>query len=196
MSLPLRATEPEPEPSPELLAELEAGGWMYEWELTPDLSTPPLGPNLASVHRTRCEMIEPVVRDALAAAGPQARALDLACNEGWFSHRLLEWGAAEVLGIDARQENIHRATLLRDHFRIGEPQLRLLTADVFDLDASNLGTFDVVLVLGLVYHLEQPLEAVRIARSLTRRLCVLESQLTRQNEPIVRGDGVPDLLHA
>jgi len=38
-------------------------------------------------------MIEGPVREALAAAGPEATALDLACCEGWFSHRLLEWGA-------------------------------------------------------------------------------------------------------
>lgn len=86
--------------------------WMYEWQLAPDLLTPVIGPALASVHGTRAEMIEREVRDALAAAGPGARALDLACSAGYFSHRLLEWGAAEVVAIDIRDINIRRAELV------------------------------------------------------------------------------------
>lgn len=90
---------------------------MYEWQLTPSVTTPVIGDNLPAVHSTREEMIEPVVREALAAAGPHARALDLGCNEGLFCHRLLEWGAASVVGVDTREPNIRRATLVRDHFR-------------------------------------------------------------------------------
>ena len=101
---------------PELADEIRRGGWMYQFDLTPSVSTPPLGPNLASVHETRREMIEDVVRTALLAAGPDACALDLACNEGWFSHRLLEWGAKRVVGVDIRSDNIRRANLVRDRF--------------------------------------------------------------------------------
>jgi hypothetical protein len=105
--------------SPELRREFEGGGWMYRWHLAPGVATPLLGANLSEVHRSRSEMIEPVVREALAAAGPGACAIDLACNEGWFSHRLLEWGAERVVGIDVREQNIRRATLVRDHLGSG-----------------------------------------------------------------------------
>jgi tRNA (mo5U34)-methyltransferase len=179
----------------ELAAEIARGGWMYEFQLTPAVNTPAIGPNLRSIHETRKEMIEPVVRDVLEAAGPDASALDLACNEGWFSHHLLEWGARRVVGIDIRSSNIHRAKLIRDHFQIPHDQLVLEQGDVLELDPSSLGQFDVVLALGLIYHLERPLQALRVARALTRRACVIESQLTRQDRPIVRGDGVPGEYH-
>jgi tRNA (mo5U34)-methyltransferase len=178
-----------------LREEIERGGWMYEWRLTPTVATPLLGPNLPSVHTTREEMIEPVVRRALAAAGENASALDLACNEGWFSHRLLDWGADRVVGIDVREDNIRRAGLIRDHFGIPERRLSFHAGDVLELDAEALGRFDVVLLLGLIYHLERPLDAVRLARRVTRTVCVIESQLTRQNRPIIRGDGVPNVYH-
>ncbi len=64
-----------------------------------------------------------------------------------------------------------------------------------ELDPAQLGQFDVVLVLGLVYHLERPMDALRLARRLTRGVCLIESQLTRQDRPIVRGDGVPNVYH-
>jgi len=161
---------------------------MYEWELEPGLRTAVLHPELHTVHDTRAAILGPVVRDALARAGPDATAIDLACSEGWFGHRLLEWGAASVLGVDIRAENIERAEMLRDHFGISPKRLAFETADVYEL--ADRAPFDVVLCLGLVYHLENPVGALRVARELTRGVCVIESQLTEQAEPIVHGWGV------
>jgi tRNA (mo5U34)-methyltransferase len=164
---------------------------MYEFELGAGVTTPPLGPNLRSVHETRRQLIEAPVRAALAAAGPGARALDLACNEGWFSHRMLDWGAERPVGVDIREDNVRRANLIRDHFGITADRLSFRQADVLHLDPEELGRFDVVLVLGLIYHMERPLDALRIARRLTSGVCLIESQLTRQDRPIVLGTGRP-----
>jgi SAM-dependent methyltransferase len=165
---------------------------MYAWALSDEIATPVLDPELPSIHQTRAELIERPVREAIARAGPQARALDLACNEGWFSHRLLEWGAAQVVAVDIRPENIRRAELIRDHFEIPKERLELIEADVYSLTPQELGSFDVVLLLGLVYHVEDPMGLIRRARALTRSLCAIESQLTRQEAPIVHGWGGSD----
>jgi tRNA (mo5U34)-methyltransferase len=162
---------------------------MYEWQLRDGTLTPLAGPELPDIHRTRAELAEVEVRSALSAAGPNATVIDLACNEGWFSQRALDWGAGRVLGIDVRPQLIRRAELLRDHFSISSERLEFRCADVFELDVSSLGKFDVVLCLGLVYHLENPVGALRIASALARRLCVIESQLTRQDDPITVGNG-------
>jgi len=181
--------------APELERELQREPrWMFPWQLGPGRHTPLLGPNLPAVHRTRMELMERPVREALAAAGPKATAIDLACCEGWFAQRLLEWGAERVVGVDLREVSIRRAELVRDHFGIPAERLRFIRSDVFDLDLDALGQFDVGLVLGLVYHLEDPVGAVRRARALTRSLCVIESQLTRQERPIIHGNGVNDML--
>ena len=176
-------------PSDELAALAASPTWMYEWDLGGGVRTATLGPELMSVHETRAAVMEPVVREALAVAGPGATALELACSEGWFAHRLLEWGAQRVVGIDIRGENIRRAELVRDNAGIDPARLSFQTADVFALDLEQLGTFDVVLCLGLIYHLENPIGALRVSRALTGRLCVVESQLTEQTEPIVHGNG-------
>jgi len=183
----------------ELSAELaqEVSGepaWMFPWQLGPDTGVPLLGENLPPVHQTRLELLERPVSEALAAAGPGATALDLACCEGWFAHRLLEWGAERVVGIDVRELNVRRAELVRDHFGISCERLAFRQADVFELDLDELGRFDVVLVLGLVYHMEDPVGALRRARALTRGVCAVESQLTRQNRPLVHGNGSGTIL--
>jgi hypothetical protein len=175
---------------PALLREVQRRtAWMYPWELAPDLVTPVIASELPDVHRTRLALMERPVRAALAAAGPDARVIDLACNEGWFSHRMLEWGASYVLGVDIRPRVIHRAELIRDHFGIPASRLELRCADVFDLEADALGSFDVVLCLGLIYHLENPVGAMRLARALTAGICVIETQLTQQQDPIRLGTG-------
>jgi tRNA (mo5U34)-methyltransferase len=179
--------------SAELEAELASGTpWMYPWQLAPGVETPLVGPGLPAVHETRRELVEPIARAALERAGPGARAIDIACHEGWFAHRLLEWGAGEVVAVDIRDVNVRRARLLRDHFEISADRLRVEQADVYELRPDALGRFDVVLMLGLIYHLENPIGAIRAARSLTRGACLLETQLTRQEAPIRTGWGIPD----
>jgi cephalosporin hydroxylase len=169
--------------------ELRSGvGWMYPWELgTPEPLTL-LHPELPSVHSTRLELIEDPVRATLAAA-EEPTAIDLACSEGWFAHRMLEWGASRVVAIDVREENVRRARVVRNHLGVPPAKLEIGQGDMFALDVGQLGTFDVVLLLGLIYHVENPVGALRVARALTRSLCVVETQLTRQSRPIEHGWG-------
>jgi hypothetical protein len=176
--------------SEELRRELDSEPqWMYPWELAPGVEAPIHGPHLPAIHETRLAMMEPAVREALLAAGPQASTIDLACNEGWFSHRALELGAGRVLGIDIREVNVRRAKLVAEQLGIPAGSVEYHQGDVYDLDPAELGQFDVVLLLGLIYHVEDPTGAIRVARSLARRLCVIETQLTRQREPLAWGRG-------
>lgn len=175
--------------------ELQGQPWIYPWRLRNGQDVRVANAELPSIHRTRAEMIEPRVRAALAAAGPDATALDLACNEGWFSHRLLEWGAAKVVAVDVRAKNLERAAIMRDHYGIAPEAIELRQLDVFAIAPEDIGTFDVVLLLGLIYHVENPMGVLRLARGCTKDLCVVESQLTRQTEPIVHGLGQTGELH-
>jgi cephalosporin hydroxylase/SAM-dependent methyltransferase len=183
---------------PALRAELEnPPEWMYAWELGPGIRAP-AGNVRQIVHDTRRRMLLPTLREALMRAGSEACVIDLGCNEGWFAHLALSEGAARAVGVDIRDVNIRRAELVRNHLGIAPDELQFRLASVFDLDPAELGSFDLTLVLGLVYHLENPGGALRVARSLTRPggTAIVESQLTRQAEPIVHGWGVPDEFEA
>jgi hypothetical protein len=50
-----------------------------------------------------------------------------------------------------------------------------LQRNLYELDAAELGTFDIVLFLGLLYHLPDPLGALRVVRNLTRQRMLLET---------------------
>jgi len=80
-----------------------------------------------------------------------------------------------VLGIDARVDHIEHANLIRSVF--GRTNLTFQTGDVNGLDPAHVGTFDIVLMYGLIYHLENPIGAIRLARALARRVCLIETQV-------------------
>lgn len=160
--------------------------WMYPWNLGRGLEVPLMSDDLPHVHATRTAMLEDQVREAIQVAGPDCRVIDLATNEGWYSHKVLEWGAREVIAIDIRPQNVRRAQLVRDHLGISEAQMDVREGDVYELDTEALGKFDICLCLGLIYHIEHPVGLVRICRELTKPggLCVIETQLTRQDQHI------------
>jgi len=171
--------------APELRDEIENGpSWSYPWRLARGMSPPVHRPWLAELSDTASRMIEPHARQALKAAGGGGTALDIGCNEGLFSHRLLDWGASRVLGVDTRELNIRRAKLIREQLGIPTERLEFEQQDLFELDPAALGQFDVVAMLGIVYHLENPMGAIRLARLLTRRVCLIESQVIDRDGPI------------
>lgn len=48
--------------------------------------------------------------------------------------------------------------------------------DFMTMDLGTLDTFDVVFFLGVIYHLEEPLRALRRVRQVTRGFAVIESE--------------------
>jgi len=54
-------------------------------------------------------------------------------------------------------------------------RVEVVVSDLMTADLGNLGTFDVVLYLGGLYHMEEPLTALRRVRQLTKGLAVVET---------------------
>jgi hypothetical protein len=81
----------------------------------------------------------------------------------------------KVLGIDARDEHVEHARLIKEVHNM--TSLEFKTRDFLDVKAGELGRFDVVLMFGLLYHIENPMGALRIARSHTRHVCLIETQI-------------------
>jgi SAM-dependent methyltransferase len=78
--------------------------------------------------------------------------LDIGCHSGLFSLDLAARGAAHVDGIDLRPENIAQAEFAARHYGIENVSFAVRDADHLDPGAS----WDVVLNLGLLYHVLDP----------------------------------------
>lgn len=150
--------------------------WFYSYEL-PDGSCTSTTHNgtLNSIHDTRWSMLDSAIQDHLEGDLKTLSAIDLACHQGYFAVKLAEAGLGTVHAVDARQNHVDDTRLIADVY--GHSQLTTQQSDVFDLDLEKTGDFDLVLMLGLLYHLENPIGALRIARQLCRNLCVIETQI-------------------
>jgi SAM-dependent methyltransferase len=79
--------------------------------------------------------------------------LDIACLEGLFAIELARRGA-KVVAIEGREANLDKAEFVKDMLFLDD--LKLVRDDVRNLSPDRYGSFDVVLCLGILYHLDIP----------------------------------------
>jgi tRNA (mo5U34)-methyltransferase len=106
--------------------------------------------------------------------------LDVGAWDGFFSFECERRGATRVLATDHFAWHA-QASGGKAGFELAR---RVLGArvedrdiDVMDLAPERVGAFDIVLLLGVLYHLKNPVEAVRRVASVCRQLLVLETEV-------------------
>lgn len=99
------------------------------------------------------------------------RVLDIGCWDGFYSFESERRGA-EVVSVDCwRPENFFRA-----HEALGS-RIKFHELSVYEVSRDLLGTFDIVLFLGVLYHLRHPLLALDRICEMTRGIAVVESHV-------------------
>jgi tRNA (mo5U34)-methyltransferase len=138
----------------------ELGPWFHNYELASGVWTNPSGrfPGI-EYPLERWRLIEQFLPELEGKS-----CLDVGCSSGFFSLKLKEMGAAYVLGVDFEQQP---QAIEQSQFAA-----RTLGLDVEfrNMSAYDLGTlqrkFDLVLFMGVFYHLRHPLVALEAIHSL------------------------------
>ena len=99
--------------------------------------------------------------DALPADLSGKSVLDIGCNAGFYSVEMKRRGAARGLGIDADERYLDQARLATRALGFDGVEFRRL--DVYDVGALG-ERFDVVIFMGVLYHLRHPLLALDLIR--------------------------------
>lgn len=126
-------------------------------------------PDVARRNRATREVLHLFLPD-LSARLDLRTALDVGAGFGYFSEYARGLGL-RVQGVDVRPENVREA---QRRF----PDIPFHTADIEDPALAQLGTYDIVLCLGVLHHLENPLKALRNLASITGQILVLETMVT------------------
>ena len=106
--------------------------------------------------------------------------LDIGAWDGYMSFESERRGASRVLATDSY--------VWRNKVRAGKSGFEFARAalhskvedmeiDVMELAPERVGTFDVVLFLGVLYHLRHPLLALERVRSVTKKLLIMETHV-------------------
>jgi tRNA (mo5U34)-methyltransferase len=82
--------------------------------------------------------------------------LDIGCNAGFYSVEMKRRGAARVLGIDSDQEYLDQARFAAE---VNELDIEFQRLSVYEVGALR-EKFDLVLFMGVLYHLRHPLLAL------------------------------------
>lgn len=100
--------------------------------------------------------------------------LDIGAWDGFFSFEAERRGAQRVLATDSHAWYAHKPAFELAR-RALDSRVEDLDIDVMDLSPARVGTFDVVLFLGVLYHLRHPLLALEKVFSVTADHLVLET---------------------
>ena len=87
--------------------------------------------------------------------------LDIGCNAGFYSIEMKRRGAERVVGIDSDDRYLAQAKLASEV--LGFPDIELRKLDVYDVGALG-EKFDLVIFMGVLYHLRHPLLALDLIR--------------------------------
>jgi tRNA (mo5U34)-methyltransferase len=134
----------------------EHGRWWHELELAHGVITPGDDSN-----RMKLPILDAL---GLPASMHGLRALDIGCSDGYFSFEMERRGA-QVVAIDFVPETYTGFATAR---KILGSNVEYRMDNVYNLTPESYGQFDVVLFLGVLYHLRKPLAALDSIRSVMK----------------------------
>jgi tRNA (mo5U34)-methyltransferase len=153
----------------ELLQQVTAIQWFHRIPLGNGVMTPGIDDTQAKLRRVR-----------LPADLSGKSVLDIGAWDGFFSFEAERRGASRVLAVDSycwhgpgwgnkAGFNLARKAL--------NSKVEDRESEVVDLEPENVGTFDVVLFLGVLYHLRHPLLALEKISAVTQNHLILETKV-------------------
>jgi tRNA (mo5U34)-methyltransferase len=145
----------------------ELGPWFHNLHLPDGRETAPEHP-LGDFPAFKWTQVE----GCLPAGLSGARALDVGCNAGFYSFALAARGA-EVLALDLDEHYLAQGRWA-SQFLDPEGRVEFRQGSVYDLVEVE-GRFDVVLFMGLLYHLRYPLLALDVVAERVGGKLVLQT---------------------
>ena len=85
------------------------------------------------------------------------RVLDIGARDGLYSFECEKRGAAEVIALDYTTPDVTGFNVAK---QLLNSKVKWVTSNVYQIDQLNLGKFDLVLFLGVIYHLRHPYLAI------------------------------------
>src|SRR3954453_5104313 len=126
--------------------------WFHNLHLPGGIETAPDHP-LGDFPAFKWRELAPALPDDLAGW----RALDIGCNAGFYTFELARRGA-DVLGIDTDEHYLRQARWAAEQLGF-DGLVRFERRQVYDVAGID-GRFDLVLFMGVLYHLRHPLLAL------------------------------------
>ena len=134
--------------------------WHHRFEVYPGLVTPvTYDPSVLFRHAMFPEDLK------------GCRALDIGTSDGYFALQLARRGA-RVVAIDYRRKEDHGYHVMET---LNTPDIEYHQMNVYELAGKELGLFDIVLFMGVLYHLPDMIRVLYMIRQHCRGTIYLET---------------------
>jgi tRNA (mo5U34)-methyltransferase len=152
--------------------------WHYRFDLKGEL-TPIFEDRFANRHEQRKKyFFDPLVQ-LVGGSLAGKRVLDLGCNAGFWSLCAARAGCDYVLGIDGRQMHVDQANFVFEVEEVERDRYSFVAADVFEIDFREFGRFDIVLCLGLMYHVSKHMELMEKISEVNDDVLLIDTSLSK-----------------
>lgn len=112
--------------------------------------------------------------------------LDIGCNAGFYSIEMKRRGADRVLGVDSDERYLAQARLAAEVLGFDEG-MEFAKLDVYDVGALG-ERFDLVIFMGVLYHLRHPLLALDLIREHVAKDLLLFQSMQRGSKFVLELD--------
>ena len=109
--------------------------------------------------------------------------LDIGCNAGFYSLEMKRRGAARVVGIDTDEHYLRQARFAAE---MEDADVEFLRMPVWDVAALG-EKFDLVIFMGVLYHLRHPLLALDLIHEHVAKDLLLFQSMQRGSREVHRG---------
>ena len=154
--------------------------WHYQFDLLGH-KTPIYDPDMVNRHEQRRRHVLGPVVNLFGGSLAGKRVLDLGCNAGFWSLCAIENGCDYVLGIDGREMHVEQANLVFQVKGVPRHRYDFRCANLFDIMGEDLGPFDLVLCMGLLYHTCKPMTLLEWVARVNSDVLLIDTSLSARS---------------
>jgi 2-polyprenyl-3-methyl-5-hydroxy-6-metoxy-1,4-benzoquinol methylase len=156
--------------------------WHYEFDLGDGIIMKTTRENHMRWHNIRKNFFMGVIDKLFNGSLKGKTFLDIGCNAGFWSFALIDRGASYGLAIDKSPSHIKQAEFVRNCIQTDNEynNIEFKNIDVFDLPIKDQ-TFDLILALGILYHLTDPVSFLRRVYDLANYCVFIDTAVSTLN---------------
>ena len=117
----------------------------------------------------------PTLLDVCGGSLEGKRVLDVACNCGGFTVEAAKLNSEYVLGIDIVKRYLEQANFIKHALNLEQVEFKEIGIE--SVDESSVGLFDVTFCFGILYHLENPVLAMKQLSSVTKKILLVDTDV-------------------
>lgn len=154
-------------------------GWQYPFDLGYGIVTRTYTEVQSELHPWRRQVLLDNLDPLFMGRYDQLSVLDLGACEGAMALALWERGVRDITCVEARSSNAEKARFV---FKVKNADIHVVEQNVLSFLEQEDRRYDLVLFMGLLYHLLDPFLLVNLAAQRTKEVLAMETVLAKPRD--------------